>query len=126
MSSNVGIGLGYSVRQILDVIRADTGEAVPFTLRERRPGDPPIVVADPTKVERRLHFKAAALTAKLQSLGLHLASENAASFALTLARSRMISTNQASIGGSKVPPEQDHAPPILRDTTVWRTSKPSN
>ena len=55
---NVGTGLGYSVRQILDVIRAETGEAVPSTLRERRSGDPPILVANPTKAERQLHFKA--------------------------------------------------------------------
>ena len=41
---NVGTGLGYSVRQIPDVIRAETGEAIPFTSRERPPGDPPILV----------------------------------------------------------------------------------
>jgi UDP-arabinose 4-epimerase len=55
---NVGTGVGYSVREILDAIRAETGRAVPLTLRERRAGDPPILVADPTKAQTWLHFKA--------------------------------------------------------------------
>jgi UDP-glucose 4-epimerase/UDP-arabinose 4-epimerase len=55
---NVGTGIGYSVRQILDAIRVETGRAVPLTLRERRAGDPPILVADPTKAQSQLHFKA--------------------------------------------------------------------
>jgi UDP-arabinose 4-epimerase len=55
---NVGTGTGYSVKEIVDAIRVETGEAVPLTLRERRAGDPPILVADPTKAEKKLRFKA--------------------------------------------------------------------
>lgn len=55
---NLGTGVGYSVKQVLDTIRAETGEAVPVVVRERRAGDPPILVADPTNSERLLGFKA--------------------------------------------------------------------
>jgi len=55
---NVGTGVGYSVRQILDAIRTETGQAVPLVMRERRAGDPPVLVADPAKAECQLGFKA--------------------------------------------------------------------
>jgi UDP-arabinose 4-epimerase len=55
---NVGTGVGYSVRQILDAIHAETERAVPVTLRDRRAGDPPILVADPSKATNALGFKA--------------------------------------------------------------------
>jgi UDP-glucose 4-epimerase/UDP-arabinose 4-epimerase len=55
---NLGTGTGYSVREVLDAIRAETGEAVPSVVRERRAGDPPILVADPSKSESGLGFKA--------------------------------------------------------------------
>lgn len=55
---NVGTGVGYSVRQILDAIQTETGQAVPLVMRERRAGDPPVLVADPAKAECQLGFKA--------------------------------------------------------------------
>ncbi|WP_342722985.1 UDP-glucose 4-epimerase GalE [Bradyrhizobium sp. B097] len=55
---NLGTGTGYSVREVLDAIRAETGEAVPSVVRDRRAGDPPILVADPTRSESGLGFKA--------------------------------------------------------------------
>jgi UDP-arabinose 4-epimerase len=55
---NLGTGTGYSVKQVLDAIRAETGEAVATVVRERRPGDPPILVADPSNSESKLGFKA--------------------------------------------------------------------
>lgn len=55
---NVGTGTGYSVREIVDAIRHETGESVPLVYRERRPGDPAILVADPTRAEQQLGFKA--------------------------------------------------------------------
>jgi UDP-arabinose 4-epimerase len=55
---NLGTGFGYSVREILEAVKAETGEAVPLTVRARRIGDPPILVADPALAERRLGFKA--------------------------------------------------------------------
>lgn len=55
---NLGTGTGYSVRQIVDAIHRETGETVPLSLRERRAGDPAILVADPSRAEHELGFKA--------------------------------------------------------------------
>jgi UDP-arabinose 4-epimerase len=55
---NVGTGIGYSTMQILEAVRVETGETVPWVMRARRAGDPPILVADPSYAERRLGFKA--------------------------------------------------------------------
>lgn len=55
---NLGTGVGYSVKQIVDAVLAETGQAVPLTYRQRRPGDPPILVANPSWCEQRLGFKA--------------------------------------------------------------------
>ncbi|WP_315706575.1 MULTISPECIES: UDP-glucose 4-epimerase GalE [unclassified Bradyrhizobium] len=55
---NLGTGTGYSVREIVDAIRNETGESVPLVYRERRAGDPAILVADPSQAERQLGFKA--------------------------------------------------------------------
>jgi len=55
---NLGTGVGYSVRQILEAVQVETGARVPCEMRPRRPGDPPILVADPALAERRLGFKA--------------------------------------------------------------------
>jgi hypothetical protein len=38
--------------------RIETGEEVSCALKERRAGDPPVLVADPTKAEEQLRFKA--------------------------------------------------------------------
>ncbi|CCE12224.1 UDP-glucose 4-epimerase (UDP-galactose 4-epimerase) (Galactowaldenase) [Bradyrhizobium sp. STM 3843] len=55
---NLGTGTGCSVREIVDAIRTETGESVPLVYRERRAGDPAILVADPSQAERQLGFKA--------------------------------------------------------------------
>ncbi|MGJ5207779.1 UDP-glucose 4-epimerase GalE [Bradyrhizobium sp. HKCCYLR20261] len=55
---NLGTGSGYSVREIVDAIRQETGEQVPLVYCERRPGDPPVLVADPRRAEQELGFKA--------------------------------------------------------------------
>jgi UDP-arabinose 4-epimerase len=55
---NLGTGTGYSVRQILDAVHTETGREVPLVFRARRAGDPPILVADPRKAERKLGFRA--------------------------------------------------------------------
>jgi UDP-arabinose 4-epimerase len=55
---NLGTGIGYSIRQILDAVRAETGKTVSWVARTRRAGDPPILVADPALAERRLGFRA--------------------------------------------------------------------
>jgi len=55
---NLGTGIGYSVKQILEAVLTETGKAVPVTIRERRAGDPSILVADVTRSEGVLGFKA--------------------------------------------------------------------
>ena len=39
-------GRGYSVKQVLDAIAAETGEELTVSNGPRRPGDPPVLVAD--------------------------------------------------------------------------------
>jgi UDP-arabinose 4-epimerase len=55
---NLGTGHGYSVREIVDAIHRETNEKIPLVMRERRAGDPAILVADPALAERELGFKA--------------------------------------------------------------------
>lgn len=54
---NLGTGQGYSVKQILAQILAETGRSTPHTIRERRPGDPPVLVADPARAKAILGFQ---------------------------------------------------------------------
>ena len=54
---NLGTGRGYSVKEVLGAIAKETAEQVPFVLRERRAGDPPTLVADPSAAERELGFR---------------------------------------------------------------------
>lgn len=42
---NLGSGRGYSVREVLDTVRAVTGRQVPVEETDRRPGDPPVLIA---------------------------------------------------------------------------------
>ncbi len=45
---NLGTGAGFSVREILAAIAAETGREVPHVVKPRRAGDPAYLVADPT------------------------------------------------------------------------------
>jgi UDP-glucose-4-epimerase GalE len=54
---NVGTGTGHSVKQILTAAEQVTGKRVPFTIGPRREGDPPELVADPTKLQKALAWK---------------------------------------------------------------------
>ena len=55
---NVGIGRGYSVREIIETARAVTGHPIPTVESPRRPGDPPMAYADPSKIRRELGWQA--------------------------------------------------------------------
>ena len=55
---NVGTGRGHSVREVIDTVRIVTGRDVPEIIADRRPGDPPELVADPTKIQEQLGWKA--------------------------------------------------------------------
>jgi len=55
---NLGTGRGYSVREVLDSVKRVSGREVPVRIVGRRPGDPPSLVADPSRAEKLLHWKA--------------------------------------------------------------------
>ncbi len=51
---NVGIGRGYSVREVIRTAEEVSGLRVPVQEGPRRPGDPPTLVADPGKIRAEL------------------------------------------------------------------------
>jgi UDP-glucose 4-epimerase len=53
---NLGTGRGYSVKQVLDAIAAETGESQTVSNAPRRPGDPPVLVADASLSHAELRF----------------------------------------------------------------------
>lgn len=55
---NLGTGRGYSVKEVLNKVEEVTGRPVPVRVTGRRPGDPPSLVADPTRAEQVLQWKA--------------------------------------------------------------------
>ncbi len=55
---NLGTGTGYSVLDMVAAFEQATGQKVPYTLVERRPGDVAVCYADPTKAERELGWSA--------------------------------------------------------------------
>ncbi|HEV3256810.1 MAG TPA: UDP-glucose 4-epimerase GalE [Gemmataceae bacterium] len=54
---NLGIGRGYSVREVIRVAEEVTGKKVPVKEGPRRPGDPPVLVAAAEKVQRELGWR---------------------------------------------------------------------
>jgi hypothetical protein len=54
---NLGTGTGFSVREILAAITAETGREVPHIIKPRRSGDPTYLVADPTAARETLQFR---------------------------------------------------------------------
>ncbi len=55
---NLGTGEGASVQKVIATIEEVTGTSVPRRLAERRPGDPPELVADPSRAQAALGWKA--------------------------------------------------------------------
>ena len=55
---NLGIGRGYSVREVLDAARRVTGLEIPVEYGLRRPGDPAVLYADASKIRRELCWSA--------------------------------------------------------------------
>lgn len=53
---NLGTGRGHSVREILDSVGRVTGREPPSRIAARRPGDPPVLVADATLAAHVLGF----------------------------------------------------------------------
>jgi UDP-glucose 4-epimerase len=55
---NLGTGTGFSVREVLETVQNVTGEKLDIHEGTRRPGDPPILVADNTRARRNLGWTA--------------------------------------------------------------------
>ena len=53
-SFNLGTGIGYSVKQVIEAIEAETGARIPITIGPAREGDPPMLVADASLAEVEL------------------------------------------------------------------------
>lgn len=56
---NLGTGRGYSVRDVIEVTGRVVGRPVPHTIGPRRAGDPPRLVADPTRAMSTLGWRPA-------------------------------------------------------------------
>ncbi len=54
---NAGMGQGYSVMEVIRAAEAVTGRQAPFTLGERREGDPAELVADSSKLQKTFDWK---------------------------------------------------------------------
>jgi UDP-glucose 4-epimerase len=54
LAYNVGIGRGYSVREVIRTVEEVTGRKVPVREGPRRPGDPPELVAGSDKLRAEL------------------------------------------------------------------------
>ena len=54
LAYNVGIGRGYSVREVIRTVEEVSGKTVPVKEAARRAGDPAELVADATKIRREL------------------------------------------------------------------------
>ncbi len=55
---NLGIGKGYSVREVLDSALRVTGKSIPVEYGDRRPGDPPTLFANADKIRKELGWSA--------------------------------------------------------------------
>lgn len=54
---NCGYGRGYSVRQVVETVKAVTGIDFPVVESGRRPGDPPELTADNSRIKKVLNWR---------------------------------------------------------------------
>ncbi len=54
---NLGSGDGYSVREVIEAVRQVTGREVPVVEEDRRPGDPPRLIAANAKIRDELGWE---------------------------------------------------------------------
>lgn len=57
MAYNLGNGRGFSVKEVIETARAVTGREIPVRFGERRPGDPPRLVGDATRIQKELGWQ---------------------------------------------------------------------
>lgn len=58
VACNLGTGRGFSVKEIIAVAEEVTGKTIPVVYGERREGDPPELVADPSRAKEVLGWEA--------------------------------------------------------------------
>jgi UDP-glucose-4-epimerase GalE len=58
LAVNLGTGRGHSVLEVIQAVATVTGRPVRRVMGPRRPGDPPVLVADPAKAQRVLGWAA--------------------------------------------------------------------
>jgi len=54
---NLGNGVGFTVREVVESARRVTGHPIPVTEEPRRPGDPAVLIASSEKIEKELGWK---------------------------------------------------------------------
>jgi UDP-glucose 4-epimerase len=54
---NLGTGVGHSVREVIRVCEKVTGQRIRVEVQERRPGDPPVLVASARLAEETFGWK---------------------------------------------------------------------
>ena len=54
---NLGNGVGFSVKEVIEVARKVTGHAIPALVSERRAGDPAVLIASSDKAKKILDWK---------------------------------------------------------------------
>ena len=57
LTLNLGTGQGHSVRQVIEATGRITGQPVPYRDVARRPGDPPVLIADASRAEELLGWR---------------------------------------------------------------------
>jgi UDP-glucose-4-epimerase GalE len=57
MALNLGTGRGYSVREVIAMAESVCGRAISWREAARRPGDPPVLVADSSRATERLGWQ---------------------------------------------------------------------
>ncbi len=57
LKMNLGTGRGYSVREVIEACRKLTGHKIPEVAGQRRPGDPPELVADSSLAQETLGWQ---------------------------------------------------------------------
>lgn len=62
LRANLGIGRGYSVKEVVESCRQVTGHEIPAVVGPRRAGDPPELVADSSLARKALNWKPAYTT----------------------------------------------------------------